>query len=629
MSLARPIRRYRPQPKVRVVLTAGDSSVVGRGSSVRGVEDIDLLPRVWQYTVSTAIYAQHTIINHITPLHHPDGIVPTSDRIGPGEELLRTLARRYPNDIILGVPCGAGGTGLCNSGNTWEPHGLTIAGINNGSHTNYDQMVAMCTAAMAAAAAQWPNFQIVHEMVYWNLGPNDVTVSVAGTEFLSNLTDLINTFRTTSQPSWANVRWVLAGLTPTDISVATGQQIERALLLAVASIANVYYVKGIADETVDGDNIHADPGANRRIGRAAALIDLDATPPVWPGLASYANAAGKKLQLDFAGDFAVVGSITSSVIAVDANFEIGNIFSANRTLRWNADGTKAAGGPFTASFTIMGGNRQTAIVSTSVTVYAAGGVNLGSLVPSGTYGFSFDPARQTTADQSQDDTPGTTAVALNSVVGRIVDDSPNAIVLKQATSANKPLLKQDSSVWNWTGDGTDDVLSGAISGGFGATAKGTVVLLMQSSQSATSKNIVAEGASSGSAIMNPLRSDNTTGTSANEFFRNDVSGSISGVAVASVHDGTWKVVTVQFDLTGGSGLVQVRVNGGAWSTANTGTLSGITVNRLALFAFQGASVNSWWAGKIGGVWGYADAVREGLLAIAEQNYAARAGITLS
>ncbi len=613
-------------PVVRLVAIGGDSNSVGRGTFTRGAGDVDVAG-VYQFInhgggdPGGAVAGNGTISSDITPLYHPDNI---TDRLGPGEQLGRDLKVRYPNDVILLIPCGLGGQSLTPADARWRP--------DSSSPTSYTRLKTSITAAEAAAAIEWPTYELVRELVYFDGGANDVAISASGADFHAAHVTLIGTFRS-EMTDWASTRWVLAGLPYDDIVVATGQAVERAMLRSVANISGVYYVKCIDDVVVDGDAIHRDHASNVDLGGRAALIDTDTTPPVWTGDAHYYNADDYTLAVTFTGDTVTVyGSDTAGVAALDADSEVSGLYGSTYTLRWLSDGTKGTG-TYTPDLTLIGGNRVTLTPSITIEVVDGASFDISLLIPSGVWGYNFDPALLTTANQSQD-TGGATPVVVDAVVGRVVDDGPNAVTIEQATAANKPLLRLDGGVYCWEGDGTNDRLEGTIAApdGFGAAMKFTVVALVKAA-AVTSRVAVAEGQNSTNipfvqSIVTGGAGDNDQATS---VIRNDTSGIGSLPSVDSAFDSTWKIISVQWAGPGALGVLQtyqLRVNGGSWDTENNNNAGPITCDRIALFSTATGSGASFFPGKIGGVEGIAEFSREGLLAIIEQNYAARAGITL-
>jgi hypothetical protein len=603
---------------VRVVAIGGDSNSVGRGVLVRDpILDQDMTG-VWQWINNSATAGYRTFSADITGLYHPENW--TTDRCGPGEELGRQLKTRYPSDIIVLVPCGFGGQSLTGAGAAWSaPTGV-----------QYLAMLDTINRVITAIPTQWPGSTIVREMVYFDLGANDVASGLGGATFHAAQKNLITTFRSSGMPSWSAVRWVLAGLPYDDIPVPTGQAVERAHLQTVAEVANVYYVKSIDDLPDDGDNIHRSVPANRDMGAKAAVVDTTTAVPVWPAATAIYNAIYNVLEVNFAGDFAAVGTEASSVIPIDASFEVGNVYALNRTLRFLGNGTKTTGGSLVPALTIIGGNRVTAAPSITVTTVMPDTVDLGTIIGPTMYGFSFDPAQRTTARQSQDDA-GSTAVVLDGVVGRVVDSSNNAMVLTQATAANKPLLKQDGTIWNWQGDGINDILYGLTPSGkhFGVNLKFTVVVLLNGPVNSINRVAVGEASSSAGipAFYHVVRTND--GDNITFQTRSDSSGGTSNSAVVeNVLDGTWKVVSIQYN--GNSQASQIRIDGGDWVTQPTTvtTVGPFSTDRLGLFGNPGNTINSWFSGQLGGVWGIADYAPKGMLAVAEQAYALRAGITL-
>jgi hypothetical protein len=101
---------------------------------------------------------------------------------------------------------------------------------------------------------------------------------------------------------------------------------------------------------------------------------------------------------------------------------------------------------------------------------AIGAVSPLALFASSEPGYWLDPSDFSTMWQ---DSAGTTPVtAVNDPVGRITDKSGNGVVFTQATSANRPLLKQDSNGYYYLDfDGSNDYLGATANVNLSSTNK--------------------------------------------------------------------------------------------------------------------------------------------------------------
>lgn len=190
-----------------------------------------------------------------------------------------------------------------------------------------------------------------------------------------------------------------------------------------------------------------------------------------------------------------------------------------------------------------------------------------SLFAGGEHGAFFDPSDLSTMFQ---DDAGTVPAAVGSVVGRINDKSGRGNHATQATTANKPILRQSGSLYYLEFDGVDDFLATPAIGPAVDSVTASVALL-KANDLAVGVPLETGGSSAGSfSIFAPVSSTSygsrSRGTAASD-------GSYTDASVAGPHTA---VLTLQADISSDTNILQI--NGVQRSSSATDQGTGVYGN---------------------------------------------------
>ena len=221
------------------------------------------------------------------------------------------------------------------------------------------------------------------------------------------------------------------------------------------------------------------------------------------------------------------------------------------------------------------------------------------LFANGEQGAWYDPSDLSTMSQ---DSAGTIAAAVDSPVGRIADKSGNDRHLTQATTSQKPILRQSGSQYYLQFDGVDDTLvSDSID--LSGSDKATLMAAIYNSGSSGMMAEFSPTTDSNTGSFNFYRSGGTTmwlssrGTAA-EGADKRVDHTVAGFT-AAVHTGL-------FDISGD--LVVARRNAVQMGTA-TGDQGAGNFGNYPLYLGARGGTALRWAGRLYGL-----IVRSGLTA---------------
>lgn len=175
----------------------------------------------------------------------------------------------------------------------------------------------------------------------------------------------------------------------------------------------------------------------------------------------------------------------------------------------------------------------------------------------------------------------TTAATVNNPVGGVVDAN-GTINATQATTANKPILRQTSGKYSWQFDGSNDTLAlGSVP--FQLADDHCVVVGLSSSSYASLLQTFYNGGSSGASRCASLFISATTG--APTFFWRDNASVSTSLILPAASLGEFQIVSGRKVGT----AVIARKNGASQQSGSVSTLGATTVARCDIGSLQGVS----------------------------------------